>query len=236
MSIAGIGPANRLLVVVAAVCALAGCTSTVSGSAVRDAAVAPTNVGILKESDIDHIMLTVDDISDIVGEKDLKVILEMGEMSDNADSVSDPDCLGAIFGAEEAVYDGSDWTAVRDQVVGDDENDRKHWVEQTVVLYPSEREARDFFDNSSAAWGDCAGFSVAVDDYESTYIWHVEDLQTRDDVIAQVTVQEDFDDWQCQHALSMVSNLTVETWACAFGIEDEAVDMAEKILENAATR
>lgn len=207
-----------------------------SGFAVRDAAVAPTNVKILKEPDIDRLLLTVDEIGDIVGARDLEVILEIGEMSDNADSVSDPECLGAIFGAEEAVYEGTDWTAVRDQVVGDDEDDRQHWVEQAVVLYPSERHAREFFEDSSAAWADCAGFSVAVDDYESTYIWHVEDLETRDDVIAQITVQEDFDDWQCQHALSTVSNLTVETWACAFGIEDQAVEMAEGILANAATR
>lgn len=207
-----------------------------SGSAVRDASVAPTNVGIVEEADIDDIMLTVDDISDIVGAGDLKVLLEVGEMSDNADSVSDPDCLGAIFGAEERVYEGTDWTAVRDQVVGDDENNRDHWVEQAVVLYPSERQAREFFEQSAAAWEDCGGFSVAVDDYESSYIWHVEDLETRGDVIAQVTVQEDFNDWQCQHALSAVSNLTVETWACAFGIEDQAVDMVEKILENAAAR
>ena len=207
-----------------------------TGSAVRDPASAPAHVGALKESDIDHIMLTVDEIGDIVGARDLQVILEIGEMSDNADSVSDPDCLGAIFGAEDAVYEGTDWTAVRDQVVGDDEDQREHWVEQTVVLYPSERQARDFFDDSSAAWDQCAGFSVAVDDYEATYIWHVEDLETRDDVIAQITVQEDFDDWQCQHALSAVSNLTVETWACAFGIHDEAVEIAEKMLQNAASR
>jgi hypothetical protein len=33
-----------------------------------------------------------------------------------------------------------------------------------------------------------------------------------------------------------VSNLTVETWACAFGVDDQAVDIAEKILQNAAAR
>lgn len=181
-------------------------------------------------------MLTVDEIGDIVGARNLEVILETGAMSDNSDSVSDPDCLGTLFGAEEAVYEGTGWTAVRDQVVGDAESDRQHWVEQTVVLFPSERQAREFFDDSAAAWGQCAGFSVSVDDYESTYIWHIEDLDTRDDVIAQVTVQEDFDDWQCQHALSVVSNLSVETWACAFGIEDQAVDIAEKMLAKAAKR
>jgi hypothetical protein len=222
--------------VLAAACLLTACTSTVTGSAVRDPAAAPANVGSLKESDIDRIMLTVDEIEDIVGARNLEVILETGEMSDNADSVSDPDCLGALFGAEEAVYEGTGWTAVRDQVVGDEENDRQHWVEQTAVLFPSERQAREFFDDSAAAWGHCAGFSVSVDDYESTYIWHVEDLDTRDDVIAQVTVQEDFDDWQCQHALSVVSNLSAETWACAFGIEDQAVDIAEKMLAKAAKR
>ena len=47
-------------------------------------------------------------------------------MSDNLDVASDPDCLGAVMGSEEAVYADSGWTAVRDQVVAE-END-EHWI------------------------------------------------------------------------------------------------------------
>ncbi len=57
-------------------------------------------------------------------------------MTDSSDKVSDPDCLGAMFGAEEAVYKGSGWTAVRDVVAREPEDDNDHWIEQTAVIYP----------------------------------------------------------------------------------------------------
>ncbi|HEX3286627.1 MAG TPA: sensor domain-containing protein, partial [Mycobacterium sp.] len=40
--------------------------------------------------------------------------------------------------------------------------------------------------------------------------------------------------WGCQHALSVVSNMTVETWACAYRPGDEAATMAIDIVTNAA--
>jgi hypothetical protein len=33
-----------------------------------------------------------------------------------------------------------------------------------------------------------------------------------------------------------VSNVTVETWACAFGIRDEAVEMAQEMVKSAASK
>ncbi|MCW2554979.1 MAG: hypothetical protein JWR78_4760, partial [Mycobacterium sp.] len=40
--------------------------------------------------------------------------------------------------------------------------------------------------------------------------------------------------WECQHAMSSVSNVSVETIACAFGINDEAVTMVDALVANAA--
>jgi len=62
--------------------------------------------------------------------------------------VSDPDCLGAIYGAEEPVYAGSGWTAMRDQVAREPGEENEHWVEQTAVLYPSAEKAQKFFDEN----------------------------------------------------------------------------------------
>ncbi len=226
------------IVVAAAVCLLsAGCTSTVTGSALRDPAVAPTNVPPLNEAALDDVLLSIDHLAGIVGAPELESLTELDQMSDNSGAVSDPDCLGAIFGAEETVYDGSDWTAVRDQVADDPNQDGQHWVEQTAVLYTSEAQARQFFDDAATSWGDCANFSVSVADSETSYIWRVEDLDARDDVIAQVTTQEESNGWQCQHALAVVSNLTAETWACSFDAADganEAVEIAEAMVANAA--
>jgi hypothetical protein len=215
---------------------LSGCTSTVSGNAVRDKDAAPLDVAPLKEAQLDDVLLSMAEINSILGSSNIDVVSNMNEMSDNSHAVSDPDCLGVIFGAEEKVYDGSDWTAVRDQVAREPGDAKEHWVEQTVVLYPAAKDAKKFFDTASASWEQCGGFSVAVDDGESSYIWQVDDVKTKDDVLSQVTTQEDSGGWECQHALSLVSNVTVETWACAFGIHDEAVEMAQQMVDHAAKK
>ena len=165
---------------------LSGCTSTVSGHAMRDRNATPLDVPPLKASQLAGVMLDIDELNSILGSADMQVISEMDEMSDNSRSVSDPDCLGVIYGAEEKVYDGSDWTAVRDQVAREPGDDKEHWVEQTVVLYPEADNAQKFFDDSKSTWKQCGGFSVAVDDSEDSYIWQVNDLETKDGVISQV--------------------------------------------------
>jgi hypothetical protein len=193
-------------------------------------------VAPLKKSQLADVMLGIDELNSILSSTDMAVVSEMEEMSDNSRSVSDPDCLGVIYGAEEKVYDGSEWTAVRDQVAREPGADKQHWVEQTAVLYPDAGNAQKFFDHSKSNWKQCGGYSVAVDDGEASYIWQVNDLETKDDVISQVTTQEDSGGWECQHALAPVSNVTIETWACAFGIKDEAVEMAQEMVKSAASK
>lgn len=215
---------------------LSGCTSTVTGHALRDGNAAPLDVAPLKKSQLADVMLGIDELNSILSSTDMAVVSEMEEMSDNSRSVSDPDCLGVIYGAEEKVYDGSEWTAVRDQVAREPGDDKEHWVEQTAVLYPDAGNAQKFFDDSKSNWKQCGGYSVAVDDGEASYIWRVNDLETKEDVISQVTTQEDSGGWECQHALAPVSNVTIETWACAFGIKDEAVEMAQEMVKSAARK
>jgi hypothetical protein len=235
-SIGAVARACAVGVAVAMAVMLSGCTSVVSGHALRDKDAAPLDVPPLKESQLADVMLGIDELNSILGTSDMEVVSEMEEMSDNSRAVSDPDCLGVIFGAEEKVYDGSDWTAVRDQVVREPGDDKEHWVEQTVVLYPAAKNAKKLFDDSKSNWEQCGGFSVAVDDDESSYIWQVDDVAAKDSLISQVTTQEDSGGWECQHALSLVSNVTVETWACAFGIKDEAVEMAQEMVKSAAKK
>jgi PknH-like protein len=229
-------PTRAAGVAVALAMVLSGCTTTVSGSAVRDKDAAPLDVAPLKATQLADVMLSIDELNDIIGSSDMEVVSDMEEMSDNSHAVSDPDCLGSIFGAEEQVYGGSDWTAVRDQVAREPGDEKDHWVEQTAVLYPTANDARKLFDDSTSSWEQCGGFSVEVEDSEDSYIWQVDDLQVKDDLIVQVATQEDSGGWECQHALSLVSNVTVETWACAFGIHDEAVEMAQEMIKYAAKK
>jgi hypothetical protein len=211
-----------------------GCTSTVKGLAVRDADATPIDVQPLRESQLDDVLLSIAQLNGIVGATQMEIVLSGEAMSDNSDAVSDPDCLGSIYGAEELVYQSADWTAVRDEVAREPADGNEHWVEQTAVLYPTEKLAKDFVETSTSSWRDCSGFSVAVDDGTSSSIWQIDDVKVEGDVVTQTIAQEDSDGWECQHAMSSVANLSVETIACAFGINDEAVTMVNAMVANAA--
>jgi hypothetical protein len=219
--------------VIAAV-ASSGCTSTVEGLAVRDADANPIDVQPLRESQLDDVLLSIAQLNGIAGATQMEVVLSGEEMSDNSEAVSDPDCLGSIFGAEHLVYQFSDWTAVRDQVAREPEDGNEHWAEQTAVLYSTAKLAGDFVESSTSSWRDCSGFSVAVDDGTTSSIWLIDDVVVDGDVVTQRIAQEDSDGWECQHAMSAVANLSVETIACAFGINDEAVSMVTAMVANAA--
>jgi hypothetical protein len=233
-SVAEAARACVAVVTVGTAVAVSGCTSTVSGVAVRDADAAPTDVRPLRASQLGDVLLSIGQLNGVVGATRMEVVLKGEKMSDNSEAVSDPDCLGSIFGAEELVYRGTGWTAVRDQVVREPGDDNEHWVEQTAVLYPTARGADDFVRMSESAWRDCSGFSVAVDDGTTSSIWQIDEVKNHDDVVTQAISQEDSDGWECQHAMSSVANLSVEAIACAFGIHDEAVSMARAMLANAA--
>jgi hypothetical protein len=213
---------------------LSGCVATVSGTAVRDGHAVPTNVPPLDEAALKRVLLSIDEVNEIMGTKNLEVTSEIDDMTDSSNKVSDPDCLGAMFGAEEKVYDGSGWTAVHDWVAREPEEDNEHWVEQTAVIYPDADHANKFFAKSKSAWQKCAGTSLAVDDSDSSSLWEIGDLTAQDGLLTQTATQQDVDGWGCQHALSMVSNMTVETWACAYSPGQEAATMAIDIATNAA--
>ncbi|MEO3761155.1 sensor domain-containing protein [Mycobacterium sp. B14F4] len=221
-------------VVLAASVLLSGCVSTVAGTAVRGQGGGRQDVPPLSASKLDDVLLSIGELNGIMGSTTMTVTSELEEMTDHSDQVSDSDCLGAIYGAEEPVYAGSGWTDVRDQVAREPDEDNNHWVEQTAVLYPSAEKASKFFDESASAWENCANSTVAVDDSGLSYLWDLDDVITEDTLITQVTTQQDADGWACQHALSVVSNLTVEAWACGYGIGDEAATIATDMVANAA--
>ena len=222
--------------VIAASVLVSGCVSTVSGTAVRAQHAAPIDVAPLSAANLDDVLLSIGELNGIMGATNMKVTGELAEMTDHSGKVSDPDCLGAIYGAEEPVYADSGWTAMRDQVAREPGENNEHWVEQTAVLYPSAEKAQKFFDQSKSSWEKCSGYSVSVDNADSTYLWKIDNVMSDDALITQTTTQKNAGGWACQHALSLVSNVTVEAWACSYDVKDEAATIANAMVANAAKK
>ena len=206
-------------------------TDTPAASSPTTSAVPP-----LTEATLDGLLLSIGELNRIVGSTQMKITSDMQAMTDHSAQISDKECLGAIYGAEKPVYFGSGWTAMRDQVAREPDENNAHWVEQTTVLYPSAEQAQNFFHDSQSQWEKCSRRSVSLKDAETTYRWEVGDVKAEDNLITQPTTQNDAKGWACQHALSVVSNLTVEVFACGYSIRDEAATIANKMIANATEK
>lgn len=228
--------ASAVSAVIAASVLLTGCVSTVSGTATRAHNSGPVDAKPLDESQLEDVVLSIGEINAIMGSSTMEVTSELDKMTDHSADVSDAECLGAIYGAEDPVYAGSGWTAVLDQISREEGDDNEHWVEQTVVLYPSAEKAQNFFEKSKAMWESCSDYTVSVDDGGSAYDWEIEGVTAEDALITQITTQQEAAGWACQHALSPVSNITVEVWACSYSPTDEAATIANDMVANAAKK
>ncbi len=230
--------ALRVLLSATVLCGLVtGCVSTVTGAAVRDKSAGPIELPPLNEADLDRVPITAGAVNRIMGGSGMEVSASSESMSDNSANVSDRDCLSAIYGAEQLVYAGTDWTAVRDQVLQEPSSDNDHWVEQTAVLYPSTSKAKEFVESSKTAWQQCSGRSIDIDHGEVHATWDFGDFRAEEAksglMLTQLTTQRQAAGWDCQHAMTSSSNVVVEVWACTHGIHDEARAIAEQMQRNA---
>lgn len=210
---------------------IAGCTSTVPGTAVR-AQGAAAEVPPLRVSDLRELMFDEHDIAEITGTR-MEVFTSDEELTYLADLVSEPDCVGAAFPLDEEVYGATGWTAARDTIfLEEPESDDVHVIEHGLVLFDTAAEAAQFFEDSLPQWQRCAGMPDIVVD-ESP--WLASDVESAgDSVIAQDADHVGYA--QCQHALGVVANLIVESMACDDTFSDDAVNVVSATLDRAAAR
>jgi PknH-like protein len=210
-----------------------GCTSTVNGAAVKPKSSVPADdVPLIEESALDGLMLSNSELNMVAG-VDLESFYSSEEMNDNADLVSDEDCLGAVYPGEEVAYHGSGWSAVRDELLLEQGSvDDSRVVEQTLVLFDTRNAAVEFFDKSNDLWHECAkADDVSVEEGP----WVPSDVQNASERL--ITMDAELSgtiSGICQHAIGVVSNLVVEGFACDPAGNDNAETIANKILDNAA--
>jgi hypothetical protein len=226
-------PAMALCAAVALGVLTSGCTSTVQGAAVKPSSSVPADgVPPLQESALDGLMLSNSDLNKIAG-VELESFYSAEEMNDNADLISDSDCVGAVYPGENSVYDGTDWQAIRDELFlessGEDDG---RLVEQTIVLFDTPDNAVEFFEASKANWNDCAQVKdIEVDDGA----WVPDKVVDVDE--RTISMKADVSgtlDGVCQHAMGVVSNLIVEGFSCDVEDRDDAEKVTSQILDDAA--
>lgn len=194
-----------------------------------------TKVAPVAPSAIADLLLSVDDVNAAMGTTGIPVKDNGDQMYDDGEhvAVSDQDCLFTVP-AEDKVYAGSGWTAVRVQDVRDPE--LNHRVVQAVVAFPSAADAQRFFTASAQRWSNCSNRQYHyLQPGKEDAIYSVSPLSNTNGTLSASRVQQDTNGWTCHSALTTANNIAVDVEGCSFtGPDDIAVNIAQQIAAKVA--
>ncbi|HTY33563.1 sensor domain-containing protein [Mycobacterium sp.] len=232
---------QRLTVLVlAGVSGLAvGCSTVVGGKAVPADHSGPLPQNPVAVAALDGLLLDAGQINTALNAASMKVGFSAKGMWDWSSSISDKDCLPLDGPAQDNVYAGSGWTAIRGQRLDDSVDDsktRNHYAIQAVVAYPSARDANAFYDSSAQSWSACANRRFSdLPEGKPPVVWTVAGINKVSGTLSTSEVQEGGDGWSCQRALTVRNNVAIDVLACAAPLAaGPAVDIAEQIAAKVA--
>ena len=179
---------------------------------------------------LDAILLPAPDINTVMG----AAAMQSDQVSDSAEKsvekISVQDCLGAIYGAEVAVYHGSRFTAISRDQVHEPGDSPGHLVDQAAVSFASPADALDFVTASLSKWKSCAGKTVTTTESENaTAGWQLSSPGGSPPKITTSATQVGGKGWICQRALNAVSNVVLDVTACDKNISDQAAQIVDKM-------
>jgi hypothetical protein len=225
----------------AAACAVAGlCLASAScgGAGNQDKTSTPTTTTTIiarpvVEREIDTLLLSPEQIDAAMGAKDMKVTNKRDGMSDDSATMKPRECLAVDGSAQAQVYDGSGFTAVRDQTLNDGDN-FTHFAEQAVVLFPIAKQANAFFTASANQWQACHNYTHT----QSGTKWTVGPISNTNGTLSTVATQQDAraGGWACGRALEIRNNIIVDVNTCSPNPGNTAVDIANQIAAKVPMR
>ncbi|MGB9226073.1 sensor domain-containing protein [Mycobacterium sp.] len=176
------------------------------------------------------MLLTASDINAAMGASNIKARNPITTMDNTSPTVSQPNCLGALYTSQDSVYAGSGYTGVNALVLSEPGDDNDHWVSQAAVAFPSTDKAKAFLQSSQSKWKSCAGKTVTSKGSSSTSTWTFADVDGAPPRITILVTQEGANGWECERAMSVENNVIVDVNACGYKITDQAGQIADKIV------
>jgi PknH-like extracellular domain len=184
------------------------------------------------------LLLSADQINAAMGTTVLEVKGTTGEMPNLAAQVPDKACRPIASPAEAEVYEGSGSTTMLGQALAEPGPRFRHRVEQTVVSFPSAKEASAFFAASAQSWPACANRQFTIEAM-GTNMTHTVGPVSNTNGTLSVTQNQDGVElvFSCQRALTVAHNIVVDVMACSLnpadaqlGTEsDAAINIAHQI-------
>ncbi|MEO3761035.1 sensor domain-containing protein [Mycobacterium sp. B14F4] len=187
----------------------------------------------LVERELTELLLNPEQVDAAMGAAGMTVTSTQTSMSDNSATMAPRECLAVDGAAEAPVYADSGYRAEHDQSLNDG-NAFRHYLKQAVVLFPTVRKARAFFDASAGQWPACREYAHT----QSGTQWTVGQISNADDTLSTVATLQDASapGWACGRALALRNNVVIDINTCSADPGDSAVRIADQIGGNVAAR
>ena len=136
--------------------AATGCAVSTNGSPVLAGHSGPLPAPPVAVAALDRSLLSTAEINTAMAATEMTVHTSRQNMWDDSPGVADMNCLAVDGPAEDKIYTGRGWTAMRAQVLQEPGDAGTHYVLQSVVAFPSVADAAAFFTASSLSWRACS--------------------------------------------------------------------------------
>jgi hypothetical protein len=228
---------SALLVLTCVACATA-CSTTVMGSA-RVQAPRDANTPKVAPGDLAKLLLSDQQVSDIVGAKGLVSFHPYEKIPPPAgESFSEPRCAEALFNTEWPSYDGSGYTGALGHKVGEPGNRSAHEVDEGVVSFPDAGAATRFVIRTSLDFDRCADNHFSTTDpppKPETNYYTIGFPKVVGDVVAITSTAEGADGYACAKAITSRANVVIDVYFCAKdAMTKTPIDLVNAIANNVA--
>jgi serine/threonine-protein kinase len=189
---------------------------------------APPPPPVLPGSAIDSVMLTPAEINTLVTANSTEPLLQAQQatygMLNNTDLVNPPECVGIVFTGEHAVFAGTGFTAMRNQILrqqtGGYATHGLTQVQQSVVAFPSPDRANAVLASSQQRWKSCAAGRVrrgtVGQNGENGLTFDFGTVRENAGVLSVVMVanSQESTGAACQQVMAAKANIVVEVRSC----------------------
>ena len=222
---------TRLPAIAALLClSVGGCSATTAGTAM------PAERAPLSTAEaLPTLLLSAPDVGAAMSGNDMVVTSDVTKAWNDSAHFSDTNCLAIAGAAQQSVYAGTGSTAVHGQVLREPPTSPAwaHFAVQAVVLFPTAQAAADFYATSRDGWAKCSNRQLTYgQQLGPDQVWSVGQTSTDHDVLAVSRIEQSPEQWACQRALTVHSNVAVDIEACsADGPTSAAATIARQIAD-----
>jgi hypothetical protein len=213
----------RLLAAVFAAVAIGlaatGCAATTNGSAAlagHSGPLAAPAVAVVAVVALDSLLVSSTEINTGMATTGMAIHTSRQNMWDDSPDVADGNCLAVDGPAEDKIYQGRGWAAMRAQVLQEPGAAWTHYVLQSVVAFPSVADAAAFFTASSKSWRACSNRRFTYTRPGPDRVWTTAQVSNATGTLAISLVMDGVRHWTCQHALTVANKVAVDVQACGY--------------------